>query len=51
MTSTADGGLDLDPVRLTAAANILDSTAGSLADSVPSLRRRPDAGGCPHLRC
>jgi hypothetical protein len=47
MTSpgTGPGGdLTVDPAKLAAAAAILDTAAGSLSDSVPSLRRRPDAG-------
>lgn len=47
MTSPATGpGADLgvDPAQLTAAADILDSAAGALADNAPGLRHRPDAG-------
>ena len=42
MTSGSD--LDVDPARLTAAADILDTAGSSLADSATGLRRRPDAG-------
>ncbi len=38
------GRLCLDPGRLTGAADILDAAAGSLDDSAPRLRPRPDAG-------
>lgn len=47
MTSpgTGPGGdLDVDPAKLTAAAAILDSAAGSLSDIAPGLRGRPDVG-------
>lgn len=44
MTTPAGGELELDPVRVTTAAGILDAAAGSLVDSAPTLRRRPDAG-------
>ena len=40
----AGGELGVDPAQLTAAADILDSTAGALSDCAPGLRHRPDAG-------
>ncbi len=43
MTSSGSD-LGVDPAQLTAAADILESAAGSLTDSAPTLRRRPDAG-------